>query len=166
MNISCLIFSVFALEFSIISIMCVDKTKILLFQLPANICYSLSYMLGGLWVAGAGVVVATIRTVIFFVYTYRSKATPIAWLVIFLVLTMLCGLIDFRESIDILPIVGMSCFTYATWQHNERLLKLGAIILSLCLLIFNIVSNMYIGALQEGLLLISAGYSIKKSLIL
>ena len=166
MNIGCLIFSMLALGFSITSIMCADKTKILFFQLPANICYSLSYMLGGLWVAGIGVVVATIRTAIFFAYTSRSKATPIGWLVIFLVLTMLCGLIDFRESIDILPIVGMGCFTYATWQTNERFLKLGAVVLSICLLIFNIISGMYIGALQECLLLISACYSIKKSPIL
>ena len=165
MSILSLNFSIAALMFYVTSIICQDKVKILLFQIPANICYSLSYFFGGFVVAGVGVIIATIRTIIFFAYTFSNKKISILWLSVFLICTIVCGLINFNKALDILPIVGIGVFSYATWQSNEKVIKIGAAVLSICLLIYNIFGGIYIGVIQESILLISAILSIKKSKI-
>ena len=162
MQLLSLVFSTFALLFSVVSLVCYNKNTILMFQIPANICYSISYMLSGAMVAGIGVVIATIRTIVFFIYSRSGHVAPRYFLIIFLLLTAGAGLVNFDYVVDMLPVIGMSVFTYATWQKNENVLKLGAIILSSCLLIYNSIVGLYISCLQEIILLSCAMWSVVK----
>lgn len=158
---SCLMSS-FALVFSIISIMRINKKQILAYQIPANICYSLSYFFKGAFATSLGVVVATIRTLVFFMYNIKDKKAPKYMLYIFIILTISSCLVFYKNLFDILPMFGMCIFTYGTWQSNEFVIKISAILLSVCLFIYNLYCRLYISCFQEILLILSAIISIIK----
>ena len=156
------IFSVFALVFSVISIVCVDKKSLLLFQVLANIFYSFSYLFKGSILAFLGVIVATIRTLTFYLYAIKNNRTPFITMLSFIVANVLVSIISYKAFVDILPIVGMSIFTYFTYKDNLTHIKFASIVLSICLFLYNLKIGLYISCIQEIILLLSAIFSLCK----
>ncbi len=156
------IFSVFALVFSVISIVCVDKKSLLLFQVLANTFYSFSYLFKGSILAFLGVTIATIRSLTFCFYALKNKRAPFISMLSFIVANILVTIVSYKTFVDILPIVGMSIFTYFTYKDNLTHIKLASIVLSICLFLYNLKIGLFISCVQENILLFSAIFSLCK----
>lgn len=87
------------------------KRKQLLLVIISNILISISFLFLGTYVACIGIVIATIRTIIFFVYELRLKQVPV-WVIsmIFLVL-IFNSAIFMKTPMDLLPMFSLMLFT-------------------------------------------------------
>ena len=159
-----LVFGALALTFAVFSLFCKNKVKMLFCQIPANIFYCLSFIFAGIFTAFAGVLVATVRTVVFFIYDYK-RLRPNIWLLLFFeVLTVACVAIFLSCTLDILPLIALVIFTYGMWQKSEDVFRICAIISASLFAIFNVVFGLYLGVVQEGLLIAAGVVSLSKSL--
>ncbi|MDR0850196.1 MAG: YgjV family protein [Christensenellaceae bacterium] len=157
-----LIFGVLALVFSAFSLFCKNKVKMLLCQIPANIFYCLSFVFAGAFAPFVGVAVATVRTTVFFVFDLRRFRPNIWFLILFEVLTIAAVIIVFKSTLDLLPLLGLLMFTYGMWQNSEDVLRVCAIVSSVLFVIFNLIFGLYVGVLQEGIMIAAGIVSVIK----
>lgn len=132
------------------------KKKQLVLSIIANIAIALSFLFLGTYTAFLGIIIATIRTIIFFVYELRFKQVP-TWLIgiIFLVLILNNALVIMETkqifAIELLPMISLMLYTVGFRIRRLVYMRLFFIIPIILFLIYDI----YIGAFTDIILKIS-----------
>ncbi len=141
------------------------KDKILSVLIPANIFYLLSFLFLGSFAGAITVAIATLRTLVFFVFEKKHKNIPFFIFLTFLFINTALGFAFWEGFISLLPIFGVNILTYALYQKNESILKYLVILYCILFIIFNILVGGYINILLESITLCSAAiYLIKYNL--
>lgn len=134
---------------TVISVQFKTKEKILLFQIIANIIVSLQYFLLNATTGGVVAIINTIRCIIFFYYKKENKKPSVIFLIIFIVIAIISGIITWKNSFSIIPIIAAIVFTYGLWQDNVKITKICTAITSGNWVIYNFVVKAYVGAIQS-----------------
>lgn len=110
-----------------------------------------------------GVAIATVRTVVFFVFDIK-RIQPKIWVLLLFEVVSIAGVMAvFKATLDFLPLLGVLIFTFGMWQKSEDVLRVCAVLCSVLFMIFNIVFGLFAGVFQEGIIILSGVAAIIKS---
>ena len=135
------------------------KSRVLAFQIFANIFYFLQYYFLG---AIAGAAISAIGA--FRVYMYyqcnKRKVKPniIPWF--FYCLTFLLGVITYDGLISIIPTITSLMYTYGTWQNNLKRFRKIAVVVATLWFVYNLCVGAYVGLISTTIEFASAAIAI------
>ena len=132
------------------------RNKMLSFLILDSICYFMQYILLGALSGAFTNIVGLIRTLIF---KYKNKYKILnnnITLILILLIYLLVGILSYDGLISMLPVVASIIYTSVLWQNNITIIRIGTFIMILACFIYNIAVKAYMGALVEGVLLISS----------
>ncbi|MBE6556447.1 MAG: YgjV family protein [Ruminococcaceae bacterium] len=134
-----------------------QKTRrgMLLAKLSADVLWSAHYLCLGAFAGMIPNAVGIFRECIFVKRKTNRWAAHAIWPVLFILLNWGLGLRTFSSWYDLLPITASSFVTLSLWIDRPQLTKLISIPVSCAFLIYDLVIGSYIGALNEGLAILS-----------
>lgn len=139
-----------------------SKNKVLSLLIIDSICYFIQYILLGAFSGAFSNIIGLIRTIIF---KYKEKYKILdnkLILCIIILIYIIIAILTYDGLISILPVVAAIIYTISLWQDNLRIIRIGTLIMIVAYFIYNIVVRAYIGAIVEGILLISSILAIIK----
>lgn len=136
-----------------------DKRKVLLAQIVANTMYTCQYIILGFYGTGLICFVTLIRTICF----YGSNKPKVYQLILFCVISILCGLVDFNNWLMILPMISSLVFCYGIWQNNLQIFRSCSLINSSCWLIYNFYVGAYMSFISAIIEIVVAAVAILKN---
>ena len=142
------ILGIIALAFAVISYQQKTHKSILVFQLLANMTFCVHFIMLGAVTGGILNAVAATRAVIF-VNKGKRWAENKIWLWVFCAVSIIVGILTWKDLFSILPILGMLCTTAALWIKTPKYVRLVAFPSSPLWLVYNTVNKSYAGAITE-----------------
>lgn len=147
------VLSLIAALLAMLSYMCCSKTKTTFLQLFSNIFYLFNFVLLTAYSASIQVTIACIRTLVFWIYSSVNKKCPVIYLIAFELLSVVCSIILWEGYLGLLPMIGVGVFTFGMWQEKKKVFNICAIVLSSCLIVYDIAIGSYAGIILETMLL-------------
>ena len=142
------IIGIIALGLAVISYQQKTHRSILAFRLSANALFCVHFIMLGAVTGGILNAVAATRAIVF-VNKGKKWADNRAWLWIFCVVSVIVGILTWKNYYSILPMLGMLCTTVALWIKTPKYVRLVAFPSSPMWLVYNAVSNSFAGAITE-----------------
>jgi hypothetical protein len=135
------------------------KKKQLLLSIFANIFISISFLFLGTYVACIGIIISTIRTIIFFIYELKFKQVP-TWLISIIFLVLIFNSSILMESLwDLVPMFSLMLFTLGFRIRRLVYMRLFFIIPLIMFFVYDIVIFAYSDALLKIVELVVVGIS-------
>lgn len=135
-----------AIVLVLIGYMVNTKKKQLILSILANILIILSFLFLGAYTASLGIVVATIRTIIFFIYELKFKEVP-NWIIssVFLLLIFSTAInnIETINPIDLIPMISLMLFTLGFRIRKLVYMRLFFIIPLIMFLVYDLIIFAY-----------------------
>lgn len=128
----------------------------------ANLSMGATYALLGRWLALALVVLATIRTIIYYIYARSNLKPNIYVMVAFEVLFVIVSILMWNNYLDLLMLINLCMLTYTTWQDNMKVLRIGYCVSAILLIVYNLLVHAYVGSISEIIMLIFSIIAIYK----
>lgn len=136
------------------------KKDILIFLLFGEALFALNFLT---LKAYAGLIVCIITIIeIIISYSYKNKDIPKSLIIIFLVISLLCGIFIYENIFDILPIASSLLYTIAIYQKKEKHIRRFSNIIAVLWIIYDLIVGAYTGFLADILYLASNIKSIIK----
>ncbi len=111
--------------------------------------------------AGAFLLIAaTIRTVIFYLYDYFKLKPNLAVLLTFETTYIILVGLTWQSSVDTLILLSVMMLTFAFWQDNMYVLRIGMVLDPIILTIYNVLIGAYINIIGDMACLIAVIISI------
>lgn len=142
------------------------RNRVMALQMTASIMFAVQLFMVGAFTGGCLDVIAFVRTLIF-KYNDTQRGKSPAWLVLFVVLMIITGIMTWTDIYSILPIIGSVLSTVAMWMKSCKNIRLVSLFVGPCWIVYNIINGAYTGALNEVLAISSIvigliRYDIKK----
>ena len=154
------IIGAFAIITWTLSIQNKERKNILIFQIFANVFYSLQYFLLGAKTAGTTNLLSVFRCLIFYFDEKRNGKVTNASFIIFSILMILIGIITYDGIISLIPVIGGLIYMYSLWQNNLNLTRYLFIFAALILAYYNFKVGAIVLLIGNILDIISGGISI------
>ena len=104
-------------------------------------------------------IISIMRSFIF--YNYRRKwARSRLWLVVFLIVSIVAGILTWKNAWSCLPVIGMLLTTVGLWMKNPARIRVITISGLPCWFTYNLVSGSIAGVVTETLNIISLATAI------
>ncbi|MBE5820758.1 MAG: YgjV family protein [Clostridiales bacterium] len=136
---------------SIIGLQQKKGERFLFYQTIINILYIVQYILLGAITGAVICTIAMIRCIIFWKYKKENKKTPVCFLIIFILLSILSGIITSNNIFDYILTIGTIVFTYALWQDNMKIMRVGSLISVITYMIYNLIFKAYTAMILDGI---------------
>lgn len=133
---------------NIISLQQSKKINVLIFQIMANLCYFIQYLLLGGISASLVSFLAIFRSCVYYYYDVRSLKKPNFTLIIFITLTIILGVMCYNNPLSLIPIITSIMYTYAIWQNDLKKFRVIAIIVPILWIVYNHHVNAYIAVIS------------------
>ena len=133
---------IISVVFSVQSFYTKKKEKTLLYQILANICFAIQYLLLGSMFTSLVCLLAVIRGIVFSVYDEKSKNVPVFWLLFFLSLISLNLWWNYEGILSFLPYFGSVFVTYGLWQNNLNVYRFCGFLNAFFLIFSKFVINL------------------------
>ena len=143
-------------------VQCKTKEKMLIFQIISNSIDILQYLLLNAITGGIIAIINTVRCMIFFYYKKKNKKPSIVFLMVFVAIAIISGIMTWQNIFSIIPIVATIAFTYGIWQDNVQVTRMSTVLAAGIWIVYNIVVCAYAGALQSMAGFISAIIAIMR----
>lgn len=136
-----------------------DREKMLFSKLFADIVWTAHYSILGARTGAAICGISIVREIVF-LNKNRKWAKSNLWLLIFVLLSILCGIITYKNIISILPIFAsvISVLSFAIGKPN--LTRILQIFISGLFLIYDIYVMSFAGIINEFLTLSSVAFAL------
>ena len=119
-------------------------------------------MLGA--ITGAAIcTIAMIRCIVFWKYKKENKKTPVCFLIIFILLSIISGIITSNNIFDYILTIGTIIFTYALWQDNMKIMRIGSILSILSYIVYNLIFRAYTAMILDGIDFFNLSIAIYKN---
>jgi len=144
---------------AITSMLYKTKEKIIMSQIIANTLITIQYFLLNAISGGVLNVINTIRSVIFYCYKKKDKKPSLTFLIIFIVVTIIFGVISWQNIWSIMPIMCAIIYTYGLWQDNLKIMRICSAVVTFTLAIYSFIVMAYVGGLGlvgEGIASVAA----------
>lgn len=136
----------------IISIQQVNKKKILFLQIFSFGMYALEYLIINAYSGMIIFIINIIRSIVFYKIADKNSNNKVI-LVVFIIVSLICGKMTYKYVFDILPIIASILTIIFTWQSSTKILRLGQICVCICWIIYDIFVSAYIGIFTEILII-------------
>ena len=131
------IIGVFAIITWTLSIQNKERKNILIFQILANVFYSIQYFLLNAFTAGMTNLLSIFRCLIFYFEEKRKGKISNVSFLFFALLIILIGIITYERILSLIPIIGGLLYMYSIWQNNLNLTRYLFIITGILLAYYN-----------------------------
>lgn len=125
------------------------KTSYLLTQFVVNLLYCIQYVLLGAIPAAVNNVIALVKYIIFYKSAKENKKNPVWQVILFSIISLVCGLIVLDSIDGLVPVVTTLMFTYAVWQDNPVVLRIVVILCNLLWIMYNFNVKAYVSAVYS-----------------
>ena len=143
----------------VISLQQVSKKKILFLQIFSFGMYALEYLIINAYSGMLIFIINIIRSIIF--YKISDNMSNNKWIfTIFIIISIVCGKIVYKNIFDILPIIASILTVIFTWQSSTKVLRLGQISICICWIIYDIFVSLYMGIFTELLIIFSTIFAL------
>ena len=149
-----------AYVFAGITMIIKDRTKILIFNFTATVCFCLSYLCLFAWAGVAMNAVSILRNIVFFLitkYTANSKNQKwweIGGLVLIQIIIVVCAIFTYKGFLSLMPIFAAALYTYCIWQKNNLVFKIISMTNSAMWIAYNVYVNSIMGIILESIMII------------
>jgi hypothetical protein len=151
---------VFGLTCTVAAVQQNKKNKVLIFQMLENFFYFLQYLflnaLSGAYVSFIGM----FKSYIFYKYDKENKEKSVLILIIFMILSIIIGLLSYTDIFSLIPIITSIMYTYGAWQNDLKKFRLIALLVPIFWFIYNIYVSAYIGLIATVIEFVSAAVAI------
>lgn len=154
MNIAAQIVGAFGILFSLLSFQFAKRKYILLSQMTASLLFSLQLFMVGAITGGCLDMISFVRALIF-MNNQKKWASSKLWLLGFVVVMIITGIITWENAWSILPIIGSILSTVALWMKKGKHIRMISLLVGPCWLVYNIINGAYTGAFNEVLAMTS-----------
>jgi len=131
-----------------------SRAGLLVCKLVSDIIWFLQYAILGAWSGAAISIIAIIRELVFINRNKKWANSPV-WLVVFLVLSAVCGIITWKNIYSVFPCIASALAVIGFWIGNPRLSRFLSYPISFCMLTYDI-SNLAFMATANELLTIGS----------
>ena len=139
-----------------------EKFKIMLCFTVTNVSMLATYALLGRWLSTILVALATIRTIVYYIYAVKNLKPNMYVFVGFEVLFIVVTMLLWKDYFDLLMLANLSLLAYTTWQDDMKVLRAGYLVSAILLIVYNILVKAYVGVISEAVLLVSSIISVIK----
>lgn len=135
-----------------------QKTRagLLISKLVSDVIWFLQYALCGAWTGAAISIIAMIRELIFINRQKKWAQSPL-WLVFFLILSVVSGIITWKNVYSIFPCIASALAVIGFWIGKPKLSRFLSYPISACMLTYAISNAIIMSIVNE---LLSIGSSI------
>ena len=162
MKIACDIIAYVALVFTVMGLFSKSKDRCMLFISVYNVLILITYILMGQISGSIMVVIATARSVTFFVYSKKNLKPNIFVFVLFEVVSVVALTLSWGNILSLILLTNLVFTTYTNWQNNMTVLRLGMFVSGILLIVYDICIGAYTLIISEGIFFASAVISIIK----
>ena len=148
---------------SIIGFQQKNGERFLFYQIIINILYVIQYILLEAFTGAVICTISIIRCIVFWKYKKENKKTPIEFLILFIILSIISSIITSTNIFDYILTIGTIVFTYALWQDNMRIMRLGSIVSVTTYIIYNLIFKAYAALILDGIDLFNLTIAIYKN---
>lgn len=160
MNIVSQVFGFLGVLSNIIGVQFKDKKNIMFAFIIANIFFALCF---GLLKSYSGMVIslfAVIQTIINYFFDKNNKKIPIYLIVIYIVISLVCGVFTYKAALDILPIVCSVLYTISVIQTKENRIRIITLINVILWTLYDFLVGAYTAGANSIFLTISTFIAI------
>lgn len=124
-----------------------EKRRILFFLMITNFLFALNFALLQAYSGALICLVAGIQTFLTYTYQTKNKEFPKILIFVFLVISIVCGLLSYETNLDILPMISSVLYTLSIIQKKEKHLR----VISLLNILVWIIYDFIVGAVAAGI---------------
>ena len=143
------ILSFTAMLINMIAVQLKTKKQILLTIVVSNLLFIVSYILLGAYVGALTCGTVAIEIIINTILEDKGKTTPKLFIILYLVISVLLGIITFGSLIDLLPIVASILFILTLIQAKEKYVRLLILGNSLSWIIYDFFVSAYLAGVSD-----------------
>ena len=136
-----------------------NKKNILAYILLANLLSCLMFFFIDAKAGLYGLIVTTIRSIVYWMYSTKSKCTPLFILVLFVFLQISATIIGWVSWFSALTL-SLLFNTYGQWQTNENILRFCLLISAVMMGFYCFHTHAYTGALNKWLQALSVSFAL------
>ena len=132
-----------------------ERKRLLWFQLVSNALFCVSYFLKGVNAMGAMCAINMARSFVFSKDDTKWGKSRL-WLYLFLALTLIVGIISWKDWLDLLVIAATMLLTVTLYSNNLRLMRKVFLILPFMYIATNLAHKIYGGIGNDIFCIVSA----------
>lgn len=118
------ILSFIAMVINMVAVQLKTKKQILLTIVISNLLFVISYILLGAYVGALTCGIVAIEIIINTILEDKGKRTPKYLIVLYLIISIILGILTFGSLIDLLPIIASILFIFTLVQSKEKYVRL------------------------------------------
>jgi hypothetical protein len=130
-----------------------NKKKTLILKFSADIAWGIHYLLLGGISAVVLNIIGALRETIF--YFEKNEKRMKAWLVVFVTLNWVIGILKMKELYTLLPTMCSAVATYSFWQKDLKVTRLLGLVNAVIMFTYDIFLFSYVGMVNEAITVIS-----------
>lgn len=143
-----------ALILAIISFQKNTPKGMIVFQLLANILFTVHFFMLGAITGAALNMMSAVRSVIYYNSDKKWAAHPV-WIPVFSIIAIAIGLCSWNGWQSILPVLGTLFYTIGFKMKTAKLVRAISLPSSPCWMIYNALNHSYAGIITESYVIIS-----------
>ena len=137
-----------------------DRKKILIFQILVTAIWTLHFILLKNPTGAAINAMQVVRSILFLKKEEYKWTQWMGWPVIFIVITVIIGIITWESPLSLLPVIGTSFSTVSLWMKKPKTIRLLTVPVSVLWGIFDAVNRSAAGVCNEVFTLVSIAVAI------
>ena len=137
-----------------------EKHKVMLWLVFTNLINISVYLLLGRLLGSVLVLVATLRTLVYFYFSYKQIKMPVWVLAVFQAALISLSIYLWKDATDIIMLANLTMLTYTTWQDNMLVLKSSYIISGILLIFYDFLVGSYVTMISRFIKFVSATLSV------
>lgn len=149
------IFGILVIISNILAMQMKNKEKIIFMFILSNFFSAVNFVLLNSYSGAIICVFAIIQTFVNKFFENREKNIPKVLIGIYIIISILCGLLTYQAYIDILPIMCSILYTLSIIQKQEKEIRRLTLINIILWIIYDIVYKAYTASISDILMTIS-----------
>lgn len=132
-----------------------QQEKNLLFNVVANIFFVFSYLFLAAYTGMMGLIISIIRSFVFYLFV-KNKWEKKVWLLVLFLVLLLCSCLlsvfiskEFILIEFLLVLAKGGVYTFAAWQHNEKVFRWLSIVSCCCAIVHDLLQMGFVNAFAE-----------------
>ncbi len=138
------IIGIVAIALWVISVQKKEEYKILLLQAVANLIYAVQYVLLQVFPAAFMNIVSFFRCYIFYKKRKNGKNISKLWLIIFIVIVIVFGILTYDGYLSLIPIIITLFYAISSWMKDAKWIRIVFLIAAFIWIYYNYVVGAYI----------------------
>lgn len=148
-------FGILVIIANVLSMQMKNKKQIILMFILANLFSAINFILLQSYSGAVICFFAIIQTFINKIFEKKQQQVPKIIIVIYIVISIILGLITFNNIIDILPIICSILYTITIIQDYEKNIRRISLVNIILWIIYDIACQAYTAAISDSLMTIS-----------